>query len=81
MTTPHIVNHDEWLAARKAFLAKEKAFTRQREELARERRALPWEKVDKAYAFEGPQRKLSLADLFLDVRGAQGGFDSQTLAH
>jgi predicted dithiol-disulfide oxidoreductase (DUF899 family) len=68
MTTPHIVNHDEWLAARKAFLAKEKAFTRQREELARERRALPWEKVDKAYAFEGPQGKLSLADLF-DGRG------------
>ena len=68
MTAQRIVNHEEWLAARKAFLAKEKAFTQQREELARERRALPWEKVDKAYTFEGPEGKLTLADLF-DGRG------------
>jgi predicted dithiol-disulfide oxidoreductase (DUF899 family) len=64
MAAPRIVDHEEWIAARKAFLAKEKAFTQQREELARERRALPWEKIDKPYTFEGPEGKLTLADLF-----------------
>jgi predicted dithiol-disulfide oxidoreductase (DUF899 family) len=64
MATPHIVDREQWLAARKAFLAKEKAFTQQREELARERRALPWARIDKPYMFEGPEGKLSLGDLF-----------------
>ena len=64
MAAPRIVDHEEWIAARKAFLAKEKAFTQQREELACERRALPWEKVDKSYTFEGPEGKLTLAALF-----------------
>ena len=51
---PHkIVSHDEWLAARKAHLAEEKAFTRARDALSRKRRELPWEKVEKAYVFEG----------------------------
>ena len=64
MDSPRIVDHEEWIAARTAFLAKEKAFTQQREALARERRALPWERVDKPYVFEGPEGKLALADLF-----------------
>jgi predicted dithiol-disulfide oxidoreductase (DUF899 family) len=59
-----IVSHDEWIKARKDFLAKEKEFTRQRDELSRLRRELPWEKIEKAYRFEGPAGKLSLADLF-----------------
>jgi predicted dithiol-disulfide oxidoreductase (DUF899 family) len=62
---PHkIVSHDEWIAARKAHLADEKAFTRARDELSRKRRDLPWEKVDKTYAFDGPNGKATLADLF-----------------
>ena len=61
---PNIVDHEEWLKARTAFLAKEKEFTHLREELAQQRRALPWERVDKPYRFEGPQGRLSLADLF-----------------
>src|SRR5262249_29715399 len=64
MTAPRVVSHEEWLAARKAFLAKEKAFTHQREELASERRALPWERVEKAYLFEGPEGRLTFAGLF-----------------
>ena len=48
-----IVSHEEWLAARLAFLAKEKEFTRQRDELAAARRALPWERIDKEYVFVG----------------------------
>src|SRR5258708_21826308 len=34
------------------------------EELARQRRALPWEKVEKQYVFDGPNSEEALADLF-----------------
>jgi len=62
---PHkIVSHDEWIAARKAYLVEEKAFSRARDALARKRRELPWERVDKRYVFDGPNGKESLADLF-----------------
>ncbi len=54
----------DWLAARKELLKKEKEFTRLRDDLTRQRRELPWEKVEKRYAFEGPQGKEALADLF-----------------
>lgn len=59
-----VVSHEEWVAARTAFLAKEKEFTRQRDELSRQRRELPWERVEKEYAFDGPDGKVSLSDLF-----------------
>jgi predicted dithiol-disulfide oxidoreductase (DUF899 family) len=59
-----VVPAAEWLAARRAFLAKEKEFTRLRDELSRQRRELPWERVEKGYAFEGPHGKATLADLF-----------------
>jgi predicted dithiol-disulfide oxidoreductase (DUF899 family) len=59
-----IVSGDEWLAARKRLLAEEKAFTRQRDALSAARRELPWERVEKPYAFEGPDGKEALADLF-----------------
>ena len=52
-----VVSHDEWIEARKQFLAKEKEFTRLRDELSRQRRELPWEKVEKNYEFEGPERQ------------------------
>ncbi len=59
-----VVSHEEWLRARIAFLAKEKEFTRLRDDLSRLRRALPWERVEKSYSFEGPGGKEELADLF-----------------
>src|SRR5947199_6338407 len=59
-----VVSHEEWLSARTAFLAKEKEFTRLRDELNQQRRALPWEKVDKQYVFDGPKGKETLAELF-----------------
>jgi predicted dithiol-disulfide oxidoreductase (DUF899 family) len=65
---PEVVSHDEWLAARKALLEEEKRFTRQRDELGRKRRELPWERVEQEYAFEGPEGRRTLADLF-DGRG------------
>ena len=64
MPNLQVVSPDEWLAARNAHLAKEKEFTRLRDQLSHERRALPWVKVDKSYAFDGPNGKKTLADLF-----------------
>jgi predicted dithiol-disulfide oxidoreductase (DUF899 family) len=64
METPKVVSPAEWLAARKELLKKEKEFTRLRDQLSQQRRELPWEKVEKAYNFEGPRGKQTLADLF-----------------
>ena len=61
---PKIVSREEWLAARKELLAKEKRLTRERDALAAERRQLPWVKVEKNYVFDGPNEKVTLADLF-----------------
>lgn len=61
---PNVVSQSEWLKARKALLAKEKAFSRQRDALARERRELPWVKIEKAYLFDAPEGKRTLAGLF-----------------
>ena len=60
----NVVTREQWLEARTALLAKEKEFTRLRDELSRQRRALPWERVEKAYVFEGPRGRETLADLF-----------------
>jgi len=59
-----VVSHKAWIEARRKFLAKEKKFTRLRDELARQRRALPWEKVDKDYVFDGPKGPETLSELF-----------------
>jgi predicted dithiol-disulfide oxidoreductase (DUF899 family) len=59
-----VVSHEEWLAARRAFLATEKEFTRLRDELSRQRRALPWERVEKPYLFDGPRGPRTLPELF-----------------
>src|ERR1700676_180327 len=69
MTTSRIENHkiasrEEWLVARKKLLAREKQLTRERDALAVERRQLPWVKVEKNYVFDGPNGKVTLADLF-----------------
>src|SRR5215470_16213543 len=63
-TARRIVSRKEWNAARKALLKKEKQFTHLREELAQQRRALPWERVEKEYAFDTPRGKETLSDLF-----------------
>lgn len=59
-----IVSREEWLEARRAHLAREKEFTRMRDEMSRERRELPWTRVEKEYAFEGPAGREALGDLF-----------------
>jgi predicted dithiol-disulfide oxidoreductase (DUF899 family) len=59
-----VVTRDEWLAARRQLLRKEKEFTHLRDQLNAERQALPWVRIDKAYVFDGPHGKQTLADLF-----------------
>jgi predicted dithiol-disulfide oxidoreductase (DUF899 family) len=64
MENRKVVSQKEWLAARKKFLAKEKRFSKLRDTLNLERRKLPWVKIEKGYFFDGPNGKMSLADLF-----------------
>jgi predicted dithiol-disulfide oxidoreductase (DUF899 family) len=59
-----VASHQEWLKARLELLDAEKEFTRQRDALTRRRMAMPWERVEKSYQFEGLNGTLSLADLF-----------------
>ena len=59
-----VVSREEWLVARKALLAKEKEATHLRDKVNAERLALPWVKVQKNYAFDTPEGKKSLSDLF-----------------
>jgi predicted dithiol-disulfide oxidoreductase (DUF899 family) len=59
-----IATHDEWLAARVALWEKEKSFTHLKDDLARQRRELPWERVEKTYAFDGPDGRQTLDALF-----------------
>ena len=64
MQTPPIVTPDEWEKARAELLMKEKEVTRARDALAAQRRRMPWTPVEKEYAFDGPQGRVSLLDLF-----------------
>jgi len=67
MTTenlPKIVSREEWDAARKELLVKEKEVTRARDRVNAERRRLPMVRIDKPYAFEGPDGTVGLLDLF-----------------
>ena len=64
MTEPRIVGDADWLEARRALMEREKELTRLRDAIAAERRALPWRRLDKAYAFEAPEGRVTLADLF-----------------
>jgi predicted dithiol-disulfide oxidoreductase (DUF899 family) len=61
---PPIASRDEWLAERKKLLEHEKDVTKHRDRVNAERRRLPMVKIEKAYAFDGPQGKQSLKDLF-----------------
>ncbi len=68
MNRPEVVSAAEWQAARDKLLVKEKEATRARDALAAERRRLPMVKVEKDYAFDGPDGSVSLLELFEDRR-------------
>ena len=61
---PAVVSREEWLAARKELLTKEKELTRARDALAAQRRRMPWTPVPNRYAFDGPDGRANLLDLF-----------------
>jgi predicted dithiol-disulfide oxidoreductase (DUF899 family) len=64
MRTPPVVTAEEWDAARQELLVSEKELTRARDALAAKRRRMPWLAVEREYAFEGPDGRRSLLDLF-----------------
>lgn len=64
MPNNKMVSSEERLKARVELLADEKEFARQRNALTRRRMAMPRERVEKSYQFEGLGGALSLADLF-----------------
>jgi predicted dithiol-disulfide oxidoreductase (DUF899 family) len=64
MERPRIVSRAEWIDARKAHLIREKELTHLHDRVRAERRALPWVRIEKPYAFTGPNGRLTLADLF-----------------
>lgn len=66
MQACRIVSQDEWREARRALLVKEKAHMRAGDALAEERRALPWVRIEKAYAFDTEHGQRTLAELFED---------------
>ena len=59
-----VVSEQDWLSARRALLEREKALTRLQEEVTAARQALPWVKVEKAYTFDTPEGRKTLAELF-----------------
>ena len=64
MNKPPIVSVQEWEQAREELLVKEKEVTCAQDALAAQRRRMPWLAVDEEYAFEGPDGRVSLLDLF-----------------
>ncbi len=64
MSLPTVVSREDWLVARKLLLAKEKELTRRRDALNVERRNLTMVEIVKDYAFEGPNGRAGLVDLF-----------------
>jgi len=64
MSQPLVVSHQDWMAALERLRAKEKQATRARDALAAERRRLPRVRIEKAYAFQGPDGKAPLVELF-----------------
>ncbi len=59
-----IVSPEAWETARKDLLIKEKQLAHARDEVSRARRALPWERVEKPYVFDGPNGEETLSSLF-----------------
>ena len=64
MKLDNVVSAEEWKAAREELLVEEKKLTRASDALAAKRRRMPMMAVDKHYAFEGPDGRVSLLDLF-----------------
>jgi predicted dithiol-disulfide oxidoreductase (DUF899 family) len=64
MELPAIVSEGEWKRSHEELLKKEKEATRARDALAAERRRQPMMEFSTDHAFEGPDGKVELTDLF-----------------
>jgi predicted dithiol-disulfide oxidoreductase (DUF899 family) len=64
MSLPEIATREEWLAARRALLAREKELTSMQDALNADRRRMPMVRVEKDYAFTGPDGAVSLLEMF-----------------
>jgi predicted dithiol-disulfide oxidoreductase (DUF899 family) len=64
MKKHEVVSASAWENARKELPARETEFIRARDALSEARRALPWERVEQSYVFDGPDGEESLSDLF-----------------
>lgn len=67
MAKQPVIPHEDWVEARRDLLRREKELTRLRDEVVQARQALPWERVETDYVFEGPNGSESLSDLFGDA--------------
>lgn len=63
MTNP-VVSKEAWMQERMELLRREKKVTRELDQLALDRQKMPWVKMDKEYALETKEGKVSLIDLF-----------------
>ena len=61
---PPVVGQDEWDAARTALLERERTVAAAMHELAAARKRMPMVRVEHDYAFEGPDGRRSLPELF-----------------
>ena len=61
---PPVVSREEWERARAQLLVEEKAHTRRGDALAAKRRRLPMVAEEESYAFQGPEGRVTLVDLF-----------------
>jgi predicted dithiol-disulfide oxidoreductase (DUF899 family) len=68
MSLPQVASSGEWLIGRQEVLAKESTAARARDTVEARRQRLPMIKLDKGYAFEGPDGKSTLMDLFAGLR-------------
>jgi len=59
-----VASRADWLAGRLALLAREKELTHLRDRIAQDRQALPWVRLDKAYAFDTEAGRRTLDQLF-----------------
>ena len=68
MKTPPVVTAEEWETARQELRVHEKELTRAKAAMAARRRRMPWLPVETEYAFDGPDGRASLLDLFAGRR-------------
>ncbi|OBG67507.1 MULTISPECIES: DUF899 domain-containing protein [unclassified Mycobacterium] len=68
MNTPPVVSAQDWAAARAQLLVREKEVLRAHDALAAARRRMPWLAVENQYAFDGPEGRVGLRELFAGRR-------------